>query len=96
MRPYLRPRPRPTRGGRGLARLDDRAPGSLTTSRAPGRVDVSTELGGRGPVPRDDVALVLAETLDAPNTSDSTFELFAGETPAHGSPSRWNQPPADV
>jgi hypothetical protein len=33
-------------------------------------------------VPRDDVALVLAETLQAPNTVRLTFELFAGEVPA--------------
>jgi nucleoside-diphosphate-sugar epimerase len=57
-------------------------PGSLSDEPGSGRVDVSTELGRRGPVPRDDVALVLAETLQAPNTIRLTFELFAGETPA--------------
>jgi uncharacterized protein YbjT (DUF2867 family) len=56
-------------------------PGSLQDSPGSGRVDVSTELGRRGPVPRDDVAHVLAETLQAPNTIGLTFELFAGDTP---------------
>ena len=57
-------------------------PGSLGNEPGSGRVDVSTALGRRGPVPRDDVALVLAETLRAPNTIRLTFELFAGDTPA--------------
>src|SRR5918999_4130202 len=57
-------------------------PGSLQDSPGGGRVDVSTRLGRQGPVPRDDVALVLAETLQAPNTIGLTFELFAGDTPA--------------
>jgi nucleoside-diphosphate-sugar epimerase len=57
-------------------------PGSLQNGPGTGRVDVSTVLGRRGPVPRDDVALVLAETLQAPNTIRLTFEVFAGDTPA--------------
>jgi uncharacterized protein YbjT (DUF2867 family) len=57
-------------------------PGSLQDSPGSGRVDVSTKLGRHGPVPRDDVALVLAETLQAPNTIGLTFELFAGDMPA--------------
>jgi nucleoside-diphosphate-sugar epimerase len=57
-------------------------PGSLENVPGTGRVDVATALGRRGPVPRDDVALVLAETLQAPNTIRLTFELFAGDTPA--------------
>ena len=57
-------------------------PGSLQDGPGTGRVDVSTSLGRRGPVQRDDVALVLAETLQAPNTIGLTFELFAGDTPA--------------
>jgi len=57
-------------------------PGSLEDGPGTGLVDVSTALGRRGPVPRDDVALVLAETLQAPNTIRTTFELFAGDTPA--------------
>jgi uncharacterized protein YbjT (DUF2867 family) len=57
-------------------------PGSLTNEPGTGFVEASTNLGRRGPVPRDDVALVLLECLDAPNTVGVTFELFAGETPA--------------
>jgi uncharacterized protein YbjT (DUF2867 family) len=57
-------------------------PGSLQNGPGSGLVDVSTSPGRRGSVPRDDVALVLAETLEAPNTIRLTFELFAGEVPA--------------
>lgn len=56
-------------------------PGSLTDDPGTGRVRVSTEPGGRGPVTRDDVAAVLAATLTAGNTVGVTFELFAGDTP---------------
>ena len=56
-------------------------PGSLTDDPGTGRVRVSTELGGRGAVPRDDVAAVLARALDAPNTIGVTFELFGGDLP---------------
>jgi uncharacterized protein YbjT (DUF2867 family) len=56
-------------------------PGSLQNGQGTGRVDLSTTLGRRGPVPRDDVALVLAEALQAPNTIGLTFEVFAGDTP---------------
>jgi uncharacterized protein YbjT (DUF2867 family) len=83
MRPYLRAK----------AEADERVaasslqwtivrPGSLTDEPGTGLVEVSTELGGRGPVPRDDVSLVLAETLQAPGTIHTTFELFSGDTPA--------------
>ena len=57
-------------------------PGSLTDAPGTGRVDVSTALGRRGPIPRDDVALVLLECLEAPNTIRLTFELFEGDVPA--------------
>jgi uncharacterized protein YbjT (DUF2867 family) len=56
-------------------------PGSLTDDPGTGRVRVTSEFGGRGPVPRDDVAAVLAACLTAPATSGVTFELFAGDTP---------------
>jgi uncharacterized protein YbjT (DUF2867 family) len=56
-------------------------PGSLTEDPGTGRVRVSTELGDRGDVPRDDVAAVIAEVLDAPNTIGVTFELFGGDLP---------------
>jgi uncharacterized protein YbjT (DUF2867 family) len=56
-------------------------PGSLTENPGTGRVRVSTKLGDRGDVPRDDVAAVIAELLDAPNTIGVTFELFGGDLP---------------
>jgi uncharacterized protein YbjT (DUF2867 family) len=56
-------------------------PGSLTDDPGTGLVKVSAELGNRGPVPRDDVAAVLAAVLTTPSTIGATFELFAGETP---------------
>ena len=57
-------------------------PGSLNDEPGTGLVDVSTTLGRRGPVPRDDVALVLSETLHTPTTIGLTFEVFSGETQA--------------
>ena len=56
-------------------------PGSLTEAPGTGRVRVSTGLGDRGQIPRDDVAAVIAEVLDAPNTIGVTFELFGGDLP---------------
>jgi len=58
-------------------------PGSLTDDPGTGLVKVSTQLGSRGPVPRDDVAAVLAAVLTTPATIGKTFELFAGDTPIH-------------
>src|SRR5215207_10644153 len=54
-------------------------PGSLTDGPGTGRVHLSRELGARGEVPRDDVAAVIAEVLDAPNTIGVTFEVFSGD-----------------
>ncbi|WP_127501712.1 SDR family oxidoreductase [Actinoplanes solisilvae] len=56
-------------------------PGHLTDEPGTGLVTVSREMGGRGPVPRDDVAAVLAACLTTPATIGQTFELFAGTTP---------------
>lgn len=56
-------------------------PGSLTDDPGTGRVRVSTELGSRGPVPRDDVAAVLAAVLTSDATAGLVFELFGGDTP---------------
>jgi uncharacterized protein YbjT (DUF2867 family) len=39
------------------------------------------EKTGRGRVPRDDVAAVLAALLNAPNTVKRTLELISGDTP---------------
>jgi uncharacterized protein YbjT (DUF2867 family) len=54
-------------------------PGSLTDDPGIGRVRVSTGLGGRGDIPRDDVAAVIGQVLDAPNTIGVTFEVFSGD-----------------
>ena len=56
-------------------------PGSLTDDPGTGLVRATRELGHRGPVPRDDVAAVLAACLTTPATIGVTFELFAGDTP---------------
>lgn len=82
MRPYLEAKAEADAAleGSGLDYTIVR-PGSLQDEPGTGRVDVSTELGRRGPVPRDDVAAVLAEALVADNAIGKTFELFAGETP---------------
>jgi uncharacterized protein YbjT (DUF2867 family) len=57
-------------------------PGHLTDTPGSGRVKVSRSFGGRADIPRDDVALVLLECLDAPNTVGVEFELFEGDVPA--------------
>jgi uncharacterized protein YbjT (DUF2867 family) len=57
-------------------------PGGLTDVPGSGRVDAARSLGRRGEVPRDDVALVLAECLEAPNTIGVQFELLSGDVPA--------------
>jgi uncharacterized protein YbjT (DUF2867 family) len=56
-------------------------PGSLTDDPGTGRVRVTTDLGGRGAVPRDDVAAAIAEALAAANTIGVTFEVFSGDVP---------------
>ena len=54
-------------------------PGSLEDDPGTGRVELSTDLGNRGPITRDDVAAVLMACLDTPETIGLTFEAFAGE-----------------
>ncbi len=56
-------------------------PGSLTDAAGTGKIDVSTHLGRRGEVPRDDVAATLAATLAEPNTIEKIYELFTGDAP---------------
>jgi uncharacterized protein YbjT (DUF2867 family) len=56
-------------------------PGSLTDDAGGGLVDLSADLGRRGPIPRDDVAAVLQAVLDTPETAGVTFEAFAGDDP---------------
>jgi uncharacterized protein YbjT (DUF2867 family) len=57
-------------------------PGRLTNDPGTGSVLATRSLGGSGKVPRDDVALVLLECLEAPDTIGALFELFEGDTPA--------------
>ncbi|MGQ4516292.1 NAD(P)H-binding protein [Streptomyces sp. DW26H14] len=54
-------------------------PGALTDDAGTGQVKL-TEKTGRGPVPRDDVAAVLAELLTVPGTAGLTLELIGGAT----------------
>ncbi|MEU0719336.1 SDR family oxidoreductase [Streptomyces lavendulocolor] len=55
-------------------------PGMLTNDAGTGlvRLEAST---GRGPVPRDDVAAVLAELVETPATAGLTLELVSGSVP---------------
>jgi uncharacterized protein YbjT (DUF2867 family) len=67
---------------RGLDALDWTIlrPGQLTDDAGTGlvRLEVST---GRGPIPRDDVAAVLAELLETPATAGLVLETISGSTP---------------
>ncbi|MGW3633200.1 SDR family oxidoreductase [Streptomyces sp. NPDC005122] len=55
-------------------------PGGLINDAGTGlvRLEAST---GRGTIPRDDVAAVLAELVDTPATAGLTLELISGSTP---------------
>ncbi|MEU9032768.1 SDR family oxidoreductase [Streptomyces sp. NPDC048383] len=55
-------------------------PGSLTDEAGSGEVRLEADTG-RGSVPRDDVAAVLAELVETPATAGLTLELVAGSTP---------------
>ncbi|MFI2209067.1 SDR family oxidoreductase [Streptomyces sp. NPDC020141] len=55
-------------------------PGGLTNDAGTGLVRLKASTG-RGPVPRDDVAAVLAELLETPATAGLTLELIGGSVP---------------
>ncbi|MDI3419631.1 SDR family oxidoreductase [Streptomyces luteolus] len=55
-------------------------PGMLTNDAGTGQVRLEASTG-RGPIPRDDVAAVLAELVDTPGTVGLTLELVSGPTP---------------
>jgi nucleoside-diphosphate-sugar epimerase len=55
-------------------------PGGLTNDPGTGRVNLA-ENTGRGQVPRDDVAAVLAALLDEPRTARRILELISGDMP---------------
>jgi uncharacterized protein YbjT (DUF2867 family) len=56
-------------------------PGFLTDDLGTGKVEVHTDFGHSGQIPRDDVAATLAACLDEPATIGKTFELLRGDTP---------------
>ncbi|QGV79107.1 SDR family oxidoreductase [Streptomyces ficellus] len=55
-------------------------PGMLTNDAGTGLVRLEAATG-RGPVPRDDVAAVLAELVETPATAGLTLELISGSVP---------------
>ncbi|MGW2821794.1 NAD(P)H-binding protein [Streptomyces sp. NPDC001443] len=55
-------------------------PGALTDDAGTGVVRLEAHTG-RGSVPRDDVAAVLAELVDTPATAGLVLELIGGSTP---------------
>lgn len=55
-------------------------PGHLTDDAGTGRVKLGENVG-RGEIPRDDVAAVIAAVLASPDTIGATFELISGDTP---------------
>lgn len=55
-------------------------PGSLIDDAGTGLVRLEAHTG-RGSVPRDDVAAVLAELVETPTTAGLTLELTSGSTP---------------
>ncbi|QNP70827.1 NAD(P)H-binding protein [Streptomyces roseirectus] len=67
---------------RGLDALDWTVlrPGGLTDDAGTGLVRLEARTG-RGMIPRDDVAAVLAELLETPATAGLTLELVGGSTP---------------
>jgi uncharacterized protein YbjT (DUF2867 family) len=56
-------------------------PGSLSDDPGTGNVTVTTEMSTRGPIPRDDVAAVLAAVLADNSLSGKTFVVVGGDTP---------------
>jgi uncharacterized protein YbjT (DUF2867 family) len=56
-------------------------PGMLTDVPGTGRVELAPRLGRRGRIPREDVALVLLESLDEPRALRAIFEALEGDTP---------------
>ena len=58
-------------------------PGGLTDGPGSGRVTLAERPGRFGQVPREDVALVLLECLEAETTIRKTFEVLEGDVPVH-------------
>lgn len=79
---YLRAKGEADAYVRGLDALDWTIlrPGMLTNDAGTGLVRLEAHTG-RGPIPRDDVAAVLAELVDTPATAGLTLELISGSAP---------------
>ncbi|MFI5687780.1 SDR family oxidoreductase [Streptomyces sp. NPDC051636] len=79
---YLRAKGEADAYVRGLDALDWTIlrPGSLTNDAGTGLIRLEAHTG-RGSVPRDDVAAVLAELVETPATAGLTLELISGSTP---------------
>ncbi|MFF8868775.1 NAD(P)H-binding protein [Streptomyces massasporeus] len=79
---YLRAKGEADAYVRGLDDLDWTIlrPGGLTDDAGTGLVRLEAHTG-RGTIPRDDVAAVLAELVDTPATAGLTLELISGPTP---------------
>ena len=79
---YLRAKGEADAYVRGLHALDWTIlrPGQLTDDAGTGLVRLEARTG-RGPIPRDDVAAVLAELVDTPATAGLTLELISGPAP---------------
>lgn len=56
-------------------------PGALTDDPGNQRIDAAKDLQRSGEIPRDDVAAVLLNVLDAPNTIGAHFEVLSGDAP---------------
>jgi uncharacterized protein YbjT (DUF2867 family) len=56
-------------------------PGGLSDDPGTGKVEAAEHLD-YGQIPREDVALVIAEALVADNTIGKSFDLLSGDTPA--------------
>ena len=54
-------------------------PGGLTDDPGTGKVELSTEMGRRKNIPREDVAAIVAACLAAPETTGVAFEAFEGD-----------------
>jgi uncharacterized protein YbjT (DUF2867 family) len=79
---YLRAKGEADAYVRGLDSLDWTIlrPGALTDDDGTGLVRLEARTG-RGSIPRDDVAAVLAELVDTPATAGLTLELISGSVP---------------
>lgn len=58
-------------------------PGGLTDDEPTGEIEVGESVG-RGEIPRQDVAALLAELIASDHVQDVTFEVISGDTPIAG------------